>query len=166
MRNEPQSEAVFDCNIYLQAAARPFSPSAVCLRLVEAGLVRLYVSEDILVEISDVLQRPSIQKRFPELTAESIEGFIDSIRRIAKIVKNIPARFTFPRDVDDEIYINLAVAAKVDFLVSRDKDLLDLMTGYTDACKEFRRRFRWLRVVGPVEFLNELKEQESNSVLG
>jgi len=34
--------------------------------------------------------------------------------------------------------------------------LLDLMTGHTDACKDFRRRFRRLKVVEPLEFLKEM----------
>lgn len=34
-----------------------------------------------------------------------------------------------------------------DFIVTRDKDLLDLMTGFTDECKEFRQKFRPLKVI-------------------
>lgn len=166
MKIEPQGEAVFDCNIYLQAAARPLSPSAACLLLAEEGIVLLYVSEEILTEVSEVLRRPAIQKRFPELTAENIEKFLERVRSFAKLVKKVPAKFSYPRDLDDEIYINLAVEAEVDYLVSRDNDLLDLMTGYTDECKDFRRRFRWLKVVDPVEFLNELRKIESESDLG
>jgi predicted nucleic acid-binding protein len=49
----------------------------------------------------------------------------------------VPKEFSYRRD-EDEPYINLAVAAGADFIVSRDRDLLDLMTGYTDECKEFR----------------------------
>ena len=161
MKIEPQCEAVFDCNIYLQAAARPFSPSAACLRLAEEGVVLLYVSEDILTEVSEVLRRPSIQKRFPELTTESIDKFLERVRGFARLVKKVSVKFSYSRDVDDEIYINLAVEAEVDFLVSRDNDLLDLMTDYTNEVKDFRRRFRWLKVFDPVEFLNEVRKLEN-----
>lgn len=68
MKIKPQCNAVFDCNIFLQAAARPLSLSAACLRLAEEGVVLLYISEDVLAEVSEVLRRPAIQKRFPELT--------------------------------------------------------------------------------------------------
>jgi predicted nucleic acid-binding protein len=57
----------------------------------------------------------------------------------------------------------LTHSAEADYLVSRDKDLLDLMTGYTDECKEFRRRFRPLKVLDPVEFLKEMEKAESES---
>lgn len=67
-------------------------------------------------------------------------------------------RFDFERDPKDEIIINLAIEAEADYIVSRDKDLLDLMTGYTDECKDFRRRFRRLKIVEPVEFLTIIEK--------
>ncbi len=65
--------------------------------------------------------------------------------------------------LDDECYINLAIEAKADYLVSRDRDLLDLMTGHTDVCKDFRRRFRQLKIVEPIEFLRRMEEAVSES---
>jgi predicted nucleic acid-binding protein len=73
----------------------------------------------------------------------------------------MPKEFSYPRDEDDEPYINLAVAVGADFIVSRDRDLLDLMTGYTVECKEFRQRFRSLKVIEPLEFLKSFEESES-----
>jgi hypothetical protein len=35
--------------------------------------------------------------------------------------------------------------------------LLDLMTGHTDDCKEFRQRFRTLKVIEPVDLLKATK---------
>jgi predicted nucleic acid-binding protein len=55
---------VCDCNVLLQAAARKTSPAAACLRLAEEGFLRLYISEEILTEISEVLNRPKIRERF------------------------------------------------------------------------------------------------------
>jgi predicted nucleic acid-binding protein len=57
------------------------------------------------------------------------------------------------RAILNEPYLNLAIEANAVFLVSRNNDLLDLMTGYTDECKDFRRRFRRLKILDPVEFL-------------
>jgi predicted nucleic acid-binding protein len=58
--------------------------------------------------------------------------------------------FSCPRDPDDEPYVNLAVAAGARYLVTRDKDLLDLME---DA--DFRRRFATLAILDPAAFLLE-----------
>ena len=59
----------------------------------------------------------------------------------------------FRKNLFLKVYINFAVEAKADYIVSRDNDLLDLMTGHTKECKEFRQRFRLLKVVDPLEFL-------------
>ena len=60
-----------------------------------------------------------------------------------------------PQVVYDK-YINLAVEVGANYIVSRDRDLLDLMTGYSEECKEFRRRFRPLKIVEPISFLSSV----------
>lgn len=152
---------VFDCNVLLQAAARGKSPAAACLRLAEDGYVRLYASQETLDELSEVLRRPKIKTHFPELTEAALDEFLSRLSRTVEIIKHIPRSFAYPRDVGDEPYINLAIAVKAAYIISHDKDLLDLMTGYTDECKEFRQRFRPLRVVGPLEFLREVEKGTS-----
>ena len=78
----------------------------------------------------------------------------------------MPKEFSYPRDEDDEPYINLAIAAGAGFIISRDRDLLDLMTGHADKCKEFRQRFRPLKVVvEPGEFLKVLEEGGLKQIL-
>ncbi len=64
-----------------------------------------------------------------------------------------------PSDVDDEPYINLAVEADANFIITRNKDLIDLMIGYDETNKQFRQRFRPLKVVNPVEFLEIVGEK-------
>lgn len=161
MKVQPVCDCVFDCNIYLQAVARPNSPSGECLRLAENGVVRLCISRDILTEISEVLRRPQIQKRFSDLTDESVDLFLERVRGFSHFIKRVPLKFKLSRDVDDEPYINLAAEVEADYLVSRDKDLLDLMSAYTLEAKEFRQKFRPLRVIEPLEFLKEMRKLES-----
>ena len=159
MTDKPR--AVFDCNVLLQAAARERSVAAKCLNLAESGHVQLCLSREVLAEVEDVLNRPEIRAHFPDLSDEIVGAFLTRLQKLSVLVRRVPKEFSYPRDEDDEPYINLAVAAGAGFIVSRDRDLLDLMTGYTDECKEFRQRFRALRVVEPVEFLKLLEESES-----
>ena len=65
----------------------------------------------------------------------------------------------YPRDPADEPYIDLAVAAAADYLVTRDRDLLSLTNGHSTACKEFRRKTRPLRVLDPVQFLRVIGDE-------
>lgn len=66
--------------------------------------------------------------------------------------------FSLPRDVDDEQYINLAIEANAQYLVTLDNDLLDLMTDFDVAGKEFRQKTRPLRIVKPLDFLRIVEE--------
>lgn len=93
------------------------------------------------------------KRNFPLLTDERADRLVETLLRQATLIDAVPHKFSYSRDPKDEPYINLAAAAKADFIVSRDNDLLDLMTGITVECKEFRQRFKPLKVINPVEFL-------------
>ena len=157
MTDKPR--VVFDCNVLLQAAAREKSVAARCLNLVESGLVQICVSREVLAEAEDVLNRPEIRAHFPDLSDEIVGAFLKRLEKLSILVRPVPKKFSYPRDEDDEPYINLAVAAGADFIVSRDRDLLDLMTGHADECKEFRQRFRPLRIIEPAELLRLMEEK-------
>ena len=152
---------VFDCNVLLQAAARERSVAAKCLNLAESGLIQICVSREVLAEVEDVLNRPEIRAHVQDLSDEIVGAFLKRLQKLSVLIRSVPKKFSYPRDEDDEPYINLAVEAGADFIITRDKDLLDLMTGHTDECKEFRQRFRSLKVVEPVEFLKLLEDSES-----
>jgi putative PIN family toxin of toxin-antitoxin system len=145
---------VFDCNVILQAAARQTSVAAKCLTLVERGLIQLFISREILVEVEDVLDRPEVRSRFPDLSDDIVGAFLKRLRTVANLVRHVPEQFSYSRDQNDEPYINLAVECGAAFIVSWDRDLLDLMTGHTNECKEFRQRFRNLKVIEPTKLLS------------
>ena len=151
---------VFDCNVLLQAAARERSVAAKCLNLVESGLIQLFVSREVLAEVEDVLNRPAIRAHFPDLSDEIVGAFLKRLQKLSVLVRPVPKKFSYTRDEDDEPYINLAVEAGADFIITRDKDLLDLMTSHADEGKEFRQRFRPLKVIEPPEFLKLFEDTE------
>lgn len=158
MTDKPR--VVFDCNVLLQAAARGQSAAAQCLNLAESGLIQICVSREVLAEAEDVLNRPKIRTHFQDLSDEIVGAFLKRLQKLSVLIHPVSNKFSYPRDEDDEPYINLAVAAGAGFIISRDKDLLDLMTGHADECKEFRQRFRPLRVVEPAEFLRLIEGRE------
>lgn len=151
--------AVFDCNAYFQAVVRKDSPASSCYKLAEDGIVELFVSEDVLAELKDVLSRPKIRQKIAALTDERVEEFLTSLSKTAKMIIKVPKVFSLSRDVDDETYINLAVKAEADYIVTRDKDLIDLMSGYDIESKLFRQKFRFLKVVQPLEFLQIVEDK-------
>ena len=143
--------------VFLQAVTNDDSPAAKILDLMESGEIQLYVSEQILREAREVMNRPRLRAKLAGLTEERIAAFFLRLERQAFWLREVPSKFDFQRDPKDAPYINLAVAADADFIVSRDNDLLDLMSKYDDDSKEFRQRFRPLKVITPETLLAEVE---------
>ena len=149
------TSAVFDCMIYLQAATNEKSPAFACLELAESNEVRLFISPPILAEIRDVLSRPKIRAKYPHLTPERVDLFLLKLATIANFVSDVPDSGIALRDPDDLPYLNLAIAAGADYLVSRDKDLLDLMKD-----EVFRGKFPKIRIVAPAMLLHAFRSAQ------
>ena len=66
----------------------------------------------------------------------------------------VPHVFAYPRDPDDEPYVDLAIATHASFLVSRDNDLLDLMKD-----EGVRKSYPGITVLGPVAFLQHFRAE-------
>ena len=156
MIRDAMTEAVFDCMVYLQAIINENGPAAAVLRAVREDRVLLFHSAEIVSELRDVLSRPILRHKFPRLTDERVEALLQLALEKGVSVQNVPPEFTYARDPKDEKYINLALIAKVDCIVSRDNDLLDLMDETRRDGREFRARFPMLSILDPVAFLNHL----------
>jgi uncharacterized protein len=164
MTAQEKLRVVFDCNVLLVAAAKEKSAAAACLWLARSGYVRLFLSKEVLEEIEDVLNRPKLRRTFDTLSDELVSSFLERLREVGELVRSVPNKFTYPRDKDDEQYVNLAGAVDAHYLVSRDKDLLALNTGHSDECKEFRQRFRLLKVIEPLDLLREIAQSRNLTV--
>jgi putative PIN family toxin of toxin-antitoxin system len=141
--------------VFLQATGRPSGLAAVCLRLLEAGVITLFVSDGILREVEDVLSRPRLRRKNPLLTDQAVQQLLSRLAQLATRLDFVPLQFPFPRDPKDEPYLNLAIAARARYLVTWDKDLLDLMADNPEGIA-FRGRFPGIRILTPVMFLREL----------
>lgn len=156
-RNPPG--VVCDCMIFLQAVANENGPAAAILRLLDDDAISLFVSEAILEEVRDVLSRAEVRARNKRITDARMNALFIRLAAKAITIKNVPEEFHYERDPDDEPYINLALATRAQYLMTRDADLLDLMRRDTEAGRDFQRRFPQLRIVDPVTFLQEIERQ-------
>lgn len=148
---------VFDCMIFLQAAARRASPSGACLALAEQGILELYISSAILAEVQDVIGRPQIRAKFQQLTDDVVAEFVARIERIAVRVDEVGTGITLARDPKDEPYLNLAADCQADYLVSPDRDLLEGAASIAETITN-------LRIVDPVAFLAAIRAQFGSDV--
>jgi len=142
---------------FVQAAANLQGPAARLLDLLDEGKIKLYVSKLILAEARFVLTRPDVRATLRNLTDIAVEALFERLTQRATLIRQVPNRFVYRRDPKDEPYINLAIATKADYLVSRDNDLLDLMKWEKEEGRKFQKRFRFLKIVTPEVFLSEIE---------
>ena len=155
--------AVYDCMVFLQGAARPTGPAAACLSLAEGGHVTLCLCPSILAEVRDVLARPTVVRKFPSLTPETVAAFLARVGRFARQCAEPPVVLTLARDPKDEKYLNLAAAAGTEYLVSRDNDLLDLTTSDQPEAVALRVAAPRLTILDPINFLNRIRSVHGQS---
>lgn len=149
---------VFDAMVYLQAALNETGPSGACLQMVEQrSAVHLCVSPEIMDELQDVLFRDRLRKQFRKLTDELTLEFLDRIHQVSLYFGNVPRTFNYPRDPQDEPYLNLSIAANAEFLVTRDADLLSLEDVDHPDGQRLRRLAPQLHVLDPVAFLATIR---------
>jgi uncharacterized protein len=113
---------IFDTNVLLNAS---FSPKSMAARAFQKGLLLgdVVYSPQTLAELTEVLNRPKFDK-FASVAERNrfLKDFIEAA------IPVIAPRFHTPicRDPKDEMFLELAVAANADYIVSGDKDLLVL----------------------------------------
>src|SRR5207244_6948032 len=117
--------------------------------------ILLIISPVVLTELREALRRPKLMRKL-KLRSEQTEQYLGALERSGWLLQGFPETFAYARDPDDAHYINLAIAADAKLIVSRDKDLLDLMDQRKPDGLNFHRQFPALRILDPVSFLNEL----------
>ena len=134
-------------------------PAAALLELVEVGALELLVSDACMEELREVLTRPSLQRKFPSLSISAVQDFLDRIQACSVYSVNIANVFVLERDPKDAKYVDLAIATKADFLVTRDKDLLDLRVKESPLIQIFEKLDWQFKIVDPFEMLTFLRKE-------
>ena len=110
--------------------------------------INLYTATEILQEIRYVLlEKPHIRNRYT-YSSEKVETFIDYLKDISIIVAQLPEIRVIERDPKDDMIIACAVAASADYIISRDRDLLDL------------GNYQQIQIVTPEHFMRILRSGE------
>jgi uncharacterized protein len=122
--------AVIDTGILVSALIRPQGTTGEVLHALRDGRFTAVYSTDLLVEIIDVLGRPALRNKY-HIEPDDIIVVVNLIRLRGDLV--VPARKvsaspsgTMCRDSKDDKFLEVALTAKADCIVSGDADLLDL----------------------------------------
>lgn len=134
---------VVDTNVAVSGLINPSgTPGAV----VGAWKRRIYdwvLTPETLAELEDVLRRPKVARYMPKGSTRT-ERFLQRLSQTAVVVTRSAVLSIIPSDPAGDRFVEAAVAAGADFIVTGDRHLLEL------------REFEGTRIVTPVEFLAEL----------
>ncbi|MFN8459046.1 MAG: putative toxin-antitoxin system toxin component, PIN family [Anaerolineae bacterium] len=138
-------KAVFDTNIFLRALINPHS---YCGRLVNELAVEyeLILSPAIVHEILEVLHRPKLRVKLPQITQLDIARLIALFEQ-AQVIEPLDI-LAISRDPKDDKFLACALAAEADYLVTEDKDLLVL------------HPYQQIQICQPVEFIRLLEARQ------
>jgi predicted nucleic acid-binding protein len=77
---------------------------------------------------------------------------VQKVAAMAVLIADVPTVGVWLRDHNDLAYLDLAIAVNATYLVTRDKDLLDLMSMVS-----FVKAHRRLQIIEPVSFLESVR---------
>ena len=134
--------AVIDTGVLVSALIRRQGTTGNVLLALRDGRFTAVYSTDILVEIIDVLGHPDFRRKY-HIEPDDISALINLLRLRGKLVT--PTRkVTACRDPKDDKFLEAALAAEADCIVSGDADLLVLSP------------FENIPILRPAEFLARL----------
>ena len=112
---------VIDTNVWVSAF---LNRTGFLARIKDAwvnGQFEIVISTPLLREISEVLHRPRIKDKYG-LTEDEITQFIELLLRRAVLVV-ISGQMKLCRDERDNMFLETAIAAGAQYLISRDDDV-------------------------------------------
>ena len=117
---------VSDSTVLVSAFLAPQGAAAAVLAQVRAGRIALAVSDAILAETARVLlTSPHIRQRY-HYPDTAVQEFCDGLTQVGEVMTDVPSLSGVCRDPNDDMVLACALAAAVEYLVTRDKDLLVL----------------------------------------
>jgi putative PIN family toxin of toxin-antitoxin system len=142
-------EIVIDSTVLVSAflTARPGGASHELLRFAAAGAFTLHLSPAIVRETERVLlTRKRLRERYA-YQDKDVRIFITNLMLLAEMTGEITDIPRVVRDPNDDMVIACALAIDADYVVSRDRDLLDLY------------QHNRITILSPEDFLAKLRQQ-------
>ena len=129
---------VLDTNIFISAILYGGNPRQI-MNLAISETIEVYISPNLL----DELRRTLIEKF--SLSSIEVDKILSEIKDFSEIATPQLQLQVIKNDPSDNRVLECAVAAKVRFIISGDKHLLNL------------GNFRGIKIVSPAEFLRLIK---------
>jgi len=131
---------VLDTNVWLSAIFWEGEASKI-IEACEEKQIEILITEDIILEITDVMNREVKFQRFIEKRKENIEELIRTILSIVTLIESKTNLDLIKEDPKDNIILEAALDGKANYIISYDKHILNMI------------EFRKIRILRPGEFL-------------
>ncbi len=137
-------KVVVDTNVVISSAISVDGNPAKIFKMVLLETIKNYTTTGILEEIRDVLNRPKIARRLSLVERNFI---INNFGRFSEKIEPNLEFFEIKEDPDDNKFLECAVSAAVDYIISGDEHLLNV------------GEFRGIKIVNPADFIRLFDEQ-------
>jgi len=129
---------VIDANVFVSSFFWGGNPRVVFDRVIN-GFDELFITDEILNEISDVMLRDKF-----DLENSKVEEYIKIIEKYAFKIYHDDNVENVSRDIDDNKILKCGLEGNVDFIITGDKDLLVL------------NEYKNIKIINPKEYLDDL----------
>ena len=127
---------VLDTNIFISAFYWGGNSQKIIDRIIE-GIDELFVSEQIINEVSEVMTRPKFKTE-----KVAINGYTKTIEKSGKKILIEGKIKGICRDKDDDDKLECAIMCNADFIITGDDDLLVI------------RKYENISIITPKEYLD------------
>jgi putative PIN family toxin of toxin-antitoxin system len=110
---------VIDTGVIVSAAFRDRTPEKIVLFIIEEDDFEWAVSPAILAEYNGVLSRPKF-----DLPLEILQAWRETFEQNTTLI-NVEASIDFPRDQEDAKFLECAIVASANYLITGDKDFTE-----------------------------------------
>lgn len=142
--------AVLDANVVASSLIQPRGASGRILHRLLAGDFQLVTAESVLAETRRCIHYPRVRKRIHS-TNEEIDAFLAAMAVLGDVVEvSLFDLSAVPRDPDDSKYLAVALEGRARYVVSGDKDLLEV------------GEYQGVRILTPADFLAVLAVDEGS----
>lgn len=138
-------KAVLDTNVLVSAFLQSKGKPAQILE--QDFRFELLICEEILAELTDVLNRPRIQKK-ETYSPDKLREYFQRLRVSSVLVTIFETENLIPQDPPDNVVLACAVEGQANYLVSGNLHLLNL------------KGHRGVKIVTPAQFLEILNQTQ------
>jgi uncharacterized protein len=135
MPKKRRIKVIVDTNIWVSHVYSNLrSPLSIVLK---DETIEFAFSEELIQEVTEVIHRPKIAKNISREKSESFLSLLSQSVQFYKVTKAV----SFGTDPDDYFLFSLAVKAKAHYLITGDKQLLEL------------KKYKQLHIISLTEFI-------------